>query len=195
MEMLNREILDRLSNQSGRNLISLYMPTHRVGREIQQDPIRYKNLLSAVERRLEERGLRRPEIESLLERGYVLQENSDFWQHQSDGLALFISEKFLEYFRLPIKFDKLSVVAERFHLKPLLPLLSRNGYYYLLALSQKKVRLLRGSLFSIDEIDLEDVPTSLREALWFDDPERQLQFHTGTNAAGVPAGRPASFHG
>jgi hypothetical protein len=41
-----------------------------------------------------------------------------------------------------------------------------------LALSQKQVGLLGGSLFNIDEIDLEDVPANLREVLWFDDPEK-----------------------
>jgi hypothetical protein len=101
----------------------------------------------------------------------------------------------MRYYRLPVHFEELVVIADRFHIKPLLPLLSRNRHFYVLALSQKQVRLLEGSLFSIDEVDLEDFPTSLREALWFDDPERQLQFHTGTNTPGRATARPAIFHG
>ena len=58
MDVLNREILNDLSQKSGQYLLSLFMPTHRVGREMQQDPIRFKNLLSSAEQRLEERGLR-----------------------------------------------------------------------------------------------------------------------------------------
>ena len=42
------------------------MPAHRVGREVQQDPIRFKNMLAEAENRLEEGGIQRPEIETLL---------------------------------------------------------------------------------------------------------------------------------
>ena len=195
MDVLNREILNDLSQKSGQFLISLYMPTHRVGREMQQDPIRFKNLLSSADQLLAERGLRRPEIEDLLKGAQSLQEDSEFWQHQSDGLAIFISAGSVAYYRLPIEFEKLLVISERFHIKPLLPLLSRNGHFFVLALSQKQVRLLEGSLFSIDEIDLEDVPTSLRDALWFDDPEKQLQFHTGSVTPSHTGANPAAYHG
>ena len=60
MEMITREELERLFNLSNTNLISLYMPTHRMGRETMQDPIRFKNLLNQAENRLEGMGLRRP---------------------------------------------------------------------------------------------------------------------------------------
>jgi hypothetical protein len=43
-------------------------------------------------------------------------------------------------------------------------------------------------------VDLEDTPTSLKEALWFDDPERQLQFHTGTSTPGTGI-RSSIYHG
>lgn len=195
MENLNRNKLNQLLEMSGQALISLYMPTHRVGREMQQDPIRFKNLLSEAEDRLSERGFRRPEIEAMLQPAHRLQTDIEFWQHLSDGLALFIGAKFMKYFRLPINFEQLLIIAERFHLKPLLPLLSKNGHFFVLVLSQKQIRLFEGSLFSIDEIDLEDVPTSLREALRYDHPEKQLQFHTGaTTPSGVGA-HAVSFHG
>lgn len=87
------------------------------------------------------------------------------------------------------------MISDRFYLKPLLPLLSKNGRFYILALSQNQIRLLDGSLFNIDEVTLENVPTSLSEALWFDDPEKQLQFHTGTFSPGGASARPGVFHG
>ena len=195
MDVLNREILNDLSQKSGQYLLSLFMPTHRVGREMQQDPIRFKNLLSSAEQRLEERGLRKPDIEDLLKEAQSLLGDSGFWQHLSDGLALFISADFMEYYRLPLEFEELLVIADRYHLKPLIPLLSKNGHFYVLALSQKQVRLMEGSLLSIDEIDLEDVPTSMREALWFEDPERQLQFHTGSITPSHAGANPAAYHG
>jgi len=46
--------------------VSLYMPTHRAGRETEQDPIRYKNLLREAEERLMANGLRSPEVQEML---------------------------------------------------------------------------------------------------------------------------------
>ena len=195
MKIMSRTEIKTLIESGEEPCISIYMPTHRVGREMQQDPIRFRNLLTKAERRLAERGLRIPEVKAVLKPAQTLKMNAKFWQHQSDGLALFIATGFMRYYCLPSNFEELLVIAECFHLKPLLPLLSRNGHFYVLALSQKQVRLLEGSLFSIDEVDLEDIPTSLHEALRYDDPERQLQFHTGTNTPGRVGARPAIFHG
>jgi len=41
------------------------------------------------------------------------------------------------------------VVSDRFHLKPLLPLLTGDGRFYILALSQNQVRLLQGTRYSV----------------------------------------------
>lgn len=195
MEILTKENIRILAQEFGKNLISLYLPTHRVGREMQQDPVRLKNILTKARERLQARGLRKPEIHHLLKSADNLLLDSYFWQHQSDGLAVFVTTKYMNYYRLPLKFEELLMIGERFHLKPLLPLLARNGHFYVLALSQKQVRLFEGSLYSIDEIKLDDTPTSLHEALRFEDPERQLQYHTGTSSPGHAGARPALFHG
>ena len=195
MEIINRQKIAELSREYGEALVSIYLPTHRVGKEMQQDPIRFKNLITEAQDRLVFLGLRKPDIDKLLEPAYKLQLDSDFWQHQSDGLVLFLAFNFFRYYRLPISFETLLVVADRFHLKPLIPLLSKNGHFFVLALSQKNIRLLEGSLFNIDELDLDDVPSSLRAALWFDDPEKQLQYHTGSISPRGVGARPAIFHG
>jgi hypothetical protein len=195
VDILTRDVVNELSQAKGETLVSIYMPTHRVGREMQQDPIRLKNLLSKAETVLEKRGLGKTEIDDLLKPVETLNADGEFWQHQSDGLALFLSANFFKYYRLPIEMDELLVVSERFHLKPLFTLMSNNGQFYVLALSQKDIRLLHGSRFSITQVDLGNVPTSLREALWFDDPEKQLQFHTATSTPGGTGKRPSIFHG
>ena len=100
MEIITRDELKELSQFSGQNLISLYMPTHRTGREIQQDPIRYKNLLTKAEQHLTKMGLRSPEVKSVLDNAHRLQLDAEFWQHQNDGLAIFISKDFLGIWRI-----------------------------------------------------------------------------------------------
>jgi len=51
--------------------------------------------------------------------------------------------------------------------------------FYLLAFSKNKVRLLQGTKYSASEIDIDGVPGSLAEALKYDFPQREIQFHTG----------------
>jgi hypothetical protein len=41
----------------------------------------------------------------------------------------------------------------------------------------------------------DDVPQSLESALFEDDPEKRLQWHSSTGSDGTPGDRPASFHG
>jgi len=175
--------------------VSIYMPTHRVGAGIQQDPIRLKNLLGEAEEALTLSGLRTPEAQELLEPAEKLLQDGLFWQRQSDGLALFLSPEAFRSYCLPFDFDELVVVTDRFHVKPLLPLLSGGGQFYVLALSQNEVRLLQGTRYSVSEVDLEGMPESLAEALRYEDPEKRLQFHTSTRTPGGKGERPAIFHG
>ena len=195
MNILSRDDLRTLIRKHEGPCVSVYMPTHRVGREVQQDPIRLKNLLGKAEDRVVAGGVRAPEARELLEPAEMLLHDGLFWQHQSDGLAIFISPEMFHHYRLPFDFEELVVVAGRFHIKPLLPLLSGDGKFYVLALSQNEVKLLQGTRYNVSEVDLEGVPESLAEALRYNDPEKRLQFHTGTRAPGGRGKRPAIFHG
>jgi hypothetical protein len=167
------------------------MPTQRTGPEIQQNTIRLKNLLSNAEEQIIAQGVRAPEAKKFLEPVQKLLHDSFFWQHQSDGLALFLSAENFHFFRLPLDFNELVVVTDRFHVKPLLPLFNGDGRFYILVLSQNAVRLLQGTRHIMREIDLQGMPKSLAEALKFDDPQKQLQFHTQTSGGE----RAAVFHG
>jgi hypothetical protein len=154
------------------------MTMHRSGAETQQDPIRFKNLLREAEQRLIARGLSAPEASGLLEPAQKRLGSSSFRQHQSDGLTVFLAPEVFRYYLLPFVFDELVVVTDRFHIRPLLPLLSGDGRYYILALSQNKVRLLQGTRHSMSEIDLGDVPKNLAETLRDDDSWKDLQMHS-----------------
>lgn len=178
MDSLSREDLNTLVETHGEWCVSIYMPTVRAGQETKQNSIRFKNMLRAAEERLVNIGLRAPDAERLVSEAEALVNDADFWRHQSDGLALFIDPQGdVSRFRLPLSFDELVIVTRRFHLKPLLRLLSGDGRFYVLALSQGDLRLLEGTRHSVTEVDLRDLPTSLAEALSEEVIERQLQRH------------------
>ncbi|NIN66531.1 MAG: hypothetical protein GTO63_17950 [Anaerolineae bacterium] len=193
MDVLFRDELERLAAQEDGVFAAIYMPTERAGAETRANSIRFKNLLRNAADLLREHGVGAPDVEDLLEPALKLQADSTFWQHQADGLAAFITRGFFRHYRLPLAFDELVVVTRRFHLKPLLPLLSSDGRFFVLALSQNEVRLLQCTRYRETEVEVEGMPHSLAEALRYDDPESQLQFHTGTpRGAGR---RPAIHHG
>ncbi|MCJ7747485.1 MAG: hypothetical protein MUP27_07055 [Desulfobacterales bacterium] len=179
MNVLTRNNLKLLMEIHQGPCVSIFMPMHRSGAETQQDPIRFKNLLQEAEELLIARGLRSPETKELLGPAEKLLQDGLFRQHQSDGLGMFLSPEVFRYYLLPFVFKELVIVTDRFHIRPLLPLLSGDGRYYILALSQNKVRLLQGTHYSVNEVALADVPKDLAETLRDDDSWKDLHMHSG----------------
>ncbi len=157
-----------------------------------------KNLMNEAEKKLMEFGVRRPEVEEVMRPAEELLLDRDFWQHQGDGLAAFLADDgFSKFHRLPGRFEELAVVSNSFFVKPLLPLVNGNRDFYVLALSLNQVKLFHGSRDSFEEVELQNMPTSMAEALQIEDLQKNLGFHTDTqNTVGGTGGeRPAIFYG
>jgi len=184
MNVLTRNNLNLLMAVHKGPCVSVFMPMHRSGPETQQDPIRLKNLIREAEERLIARGLRTPEAKELLEPAERLLQDGLFRQHQSDGLAMFLSLGVFHYYLLPFVFEGLVIVTDRFHIKPLLPILSGDGRYFVLALSQNKIRLLQSTHYSVSELDVADVPENLAETLRDDDSWKDLHMHSALSGKG-----------
>jgi len=150
-------------------------------------------MLGQAEKRLLEDGVRRPDAREILDPAQALLDDEEFWRHQGDGLALFLSKDHGRVYRLPLAFDELLVAGERYHVKPLIPLLSGDARFLILAVSQKEIRLLQATRQVIQEVELEDVPESLREVAVHREM-RFLNYHVGS---GFSSGgrQSAVFHG
>ena len=193
MENLTLDQLKGLAQQAANPSISLFLPTHRSGQENQQDPIRLKNLLRDAEQHFLKSGMGPREVSALLQPAQALLDDSYFWRHQYDGLAVFMAADDFHSYRLPFCVEELLIIARSYYVKPVLPLFTNNGHYYILAISQNEVRLFEGTRHSVGQIDLPaEIPTSLNEALKLDEPEKQLQMHTGSSPGGASTGM---FHG
>ncbi len=185
-----------LLNHRGFPAISIYVPTVRAGKEVQQNTIILKNSINDAEDRLEKLGYRQPELRKLISPIQTLLDSGLFREERSDGFALFQAEGApMRYYHLPLHFQSLTVVSDIYHISPLLPLLDGNTIsFYLLAISQNNVRLLKGDMFSILEINIPGLPGNLAEAVPSIVPEKTLQFHTGAPPVSG-ARRAAIFHG
>ena len=192
MTELSRSDFQILAGENS-TCISIYMPAEKAGAETRKNPIRFKNLLREAEDKIEHLSESTPELNDSIESAKAYIENYDFWQHQDYGLAFFINRDGVKYYRLPYSFEESIQVSNGFYLKPLLPVLTNDSKFYLLALSQNEVRFFLGSHYTINEIKLpEGVPPSLAEALKYDDPEKQQQFHSGDGGGG---GGTTIYHG
>lgn len=196
MAILNNQALSELmeDREPGPH-VSIFMPTYRAGGQAKQNEIRFKNLLKQARNHLNNMpSLSTEDVDQLLKPAEDLLDDYDFWQSQLDGLALFLTNSYLYNYRLPSEFSEMVMVGDSFHIKPLLPLVVNNGQFYVLAVSQNQVRLLRGSRDYIAELPLADVPTSLADALFGEQADKQLQYRS---SAGGQRGSGASalFHG
>ncbi len=195
MNILSKTELKNLLTIKDENCISIYIPTHQSGKETRQDPIKLKNSISKLNRELTAKGLTSQEISELLEpiEKLLNSENDRFWQHQDRGLVIFRSQTEYRTYTIPFEVEEIAIVANSFYFKPLIPLFAASDRFLILALSQNQVRLLQATQHTVEEIELQsrDIPTSLADALRYDDPEKSLQYHSGKgNNGSVPV-----YHG
>ncbi|MDY0087721.1 MAG: hypothetical protein RBS78_04140 [Coriobacteriia bacterium] len=196
MSTNGREMLERLARHEGWPAISIYLPVHRTGAETRQDPIRLRNLLTRAADALTEGGMRSPEVERILADAWDAQGDPAFWREGFEGLALFITRDTSDVFRSVRTLPERVRVGSRFLLRPLIPATDSGPRFYVLALSQKHVRLFEGTAGEIREMDSAGLPQGLAEALQYDDYERQVQSHSRSTASMTKHGRrSAIFHG
>lgn len=194
MDNLTLEDVKTLSRIRRGPYLSIYLATHRNGEEKRQDQIRLKNSLRQAEEQLTASGMRSPEAKDLLQPARDLLDDSAFWRSQGDGLALFRSPEVFRSYRLPRVFEDLTLIGPHFHIKPLLPLFCQDGRFFVLAFSEKEVRLFEGSERTFREVKAPQAPGSLAEALKFDVPDKQTRFHTITATGHSDRGH-AIYHG
>lgn len=192
MNAAGRAEVEELVGLAIRPVVSLLMPTHRAGPPIRQDPIRLKNLLREASEWLVRDGLQEPEIETVLRPGHDLLEDRAFWRHQADGLILFLGAHLARTYTLARPVSERVVVGERFYVIPLVAALADDEHFYVLALSQKDVRLVEATRDTAVEMDLGDLPRTVAEALLTEPPGQRLQQHVGSVVGGE---RGQIFHG
>lgn len=183
MDIFAKDSFVALANVTQGPCISIYIPTHRGGQEVHAgaDRIEYKNALAEAQTKLEDNGLKPREIAELMKDAQALYEDTGFWRHQSDVLAVFIAPGFFRQFSLPLQGELTVVVNDKMYLAPLLPLMADEQYYYILAIAKGSVSLYEATPYTITDIQIEDlVPLNQEDALKYDDPEKSLQHHSGT---------------
>ena len=190
---LTREIFAELAAYKNGPTVTLVLPTHRSGVEVneQNDNIIFKNALQQAEKKLKDNNIETDLIRILLAPGYELLRKEDFWTTLSSGLAVFIGSGFFKFIKFPITPQEKVVCNNSFYVSPLVPLITSNDYFYLLVISKKQAKLFRVDSFGIQFIDVPGMPNGMDDVVHFEEKDDEKLFRTGSSGAGGGA----NFHG
>lgn len=161
-------------------LVSLYMETHRNTLEIPQDKLRFKNLLSQAETLLKQ-SYQRKDYESLLAKLDNLLTNPDekLWRCAKEGLAVLASNDEVYVYYLDYSVKELAVVADSYHIKPLIRNFQYGSHYYLLELSADAFELYYGDFKTFEKVTLPPGVFNRLDEL-FDDFDNRVSGKSGS---------------
>jgi hypothetical protein len=191
-----------LRKSRGNGLVTtLLMPMERRGAETRKNHIVFKNLLREARESLP---AERTEAAEMAARLAALESfeapTHGFWQSQEEGLAMVVEASGrVTAYKVPFPLEPYVRLDQQPYLSPLLRL-AGGKIYHVLALDLNELKLYRATAWQIEEVKLENVPTSLEEAMKYDDPEESLQWR-GVSQQVSPStqpggGRPiAAYHG
>lgn len=163
--------------------ISLYQPTHRHHPENQQDPIRFRKLIRVIEESLQQQYPDR-DVRGLMKPFHELAADGQFWNHHTrDGLAILAGSGVHEVIQFQQSFREVAVVADSFHVKPLLRYLQSADRFHVLALTRDSAMVFEGNRYVLNRVPLaEDFPSRMEYVV---EPERTEQ---GVSVAAASAG-------
>ena len=193
MELISKEEFTELINYQSDNCISIYIPTHRSGVEVneKQDAILLKNALQAVNTELQKKGLPSQIIEDLLRPGFELYNNEIFWNSQLDGLAVFLANGFSKTIQLPFAVNEEQFLNHTFYISPLLPAITNKEEFYLLVLSKNDAQFFQGNAFGLQRLHIDELPNGMDDVIRFEEKEGRQLFRQGSKGGTGSA----NFHG
>ncbi len=175
--------------------ISLYLPLPRHGPDLAMAPVRFRALLRQAESLLGERYETR-RTKELLAPLAGLAEASDVFAPGPDGLAVFRAEGLFEVYRLWPAPPERAVVADSFHVKPLLRCLQDRHRYFVLSLGSRRVALFEGSERGLVPRHVSGLPVRAENAPTLEAGGRGGSPRGGRRSAGSGSGKaPAESDG
>lgn len=198
MATISKEDLQELATQRDGHCVSIYMPSIEKSQEVRQNAIRFKNLLNQAEHLLLEAGMEKKAVEEFLAPAVDLLDDGLFWQRQSSGLAVFIADDFFQTQHLNLEPEEDVTLADRFTIKPLLPMLKDPEEFYILTVSQNLIRMFRATEHDVEPVEVPNMPNNLIEAEGEDVSDNNVSFHTSTAEPGGRTGsgeRSAIYYG
>lgn len=170
-----------------RPCISFYMDRSSLAGPAKNDLNRRKDELRNAKASFEGTSMTIEEAERLLESNWHLAPAGN------EGAAIFLSRDFAGCCRIKAPVVERLIIGSEFCVRPLLPLVPASDRFFVLALSQKHVKLFEGSRRGMEERHLQETPANIHEDLAGLSFERRYEMHTAASPASSQKG--AIFHG
>lgn len=168
-ENMQKVNLDKLVNMTNGPFVSLYIPTHRNSPDNKRDSVTFKNLLKRVEKELDEKDVN---PSSYLKESYDLLDDTTFWNNTTDGLAVLIDKDNTQIYKLDGSVEEKVLVADYFHILPLINYYEIPNNYYFLDLSKDRFSLYS---FINGELDKEDPDIYQKFTDLFSDKDYEIE--------------------
>ncbi len=137
--------------------VSLYQPVHRAAPPAHEDPVRFNNLLEEVERQLKQRYPTNV-VREMVDKVRSAQAEIGAHGGDRDTVAVFASKDYFQVITLQEPIRETVVVADNFHVKPLIRTLQSAGRFQLLCLSQKRAQVFEGTHYRLSPLPLHNIP-------------------------------------
>jgi hypothetical protein len=152
---------------AGGPCITLCIPLQPAPNTSQRDYTRLKSAIQEAEAKLKQlQALDDRQSRELIESLYSVGDEADSWGGEGGTLVVLRSPEVFRAFEVRDHYNQTVHVGPSFHLFHMLGTLQRaEQLFYILALSQKHVRLLRATPDGAEEVSLGDTPTNLEDWL------------------------------
>ena len=119
---------------------------------------------------------------------HELASDGQFWQHQTrDGLAILAGTGVYEVIQLQRSLQELAIVADSFHVKPLLRYLQSADRFQVLALTRDSAAVFEGDRYALDLALLpDDFPAMLEDVVEPERSERGVSVASANSGVGSP---------
>lgn len=125
--------------------VTIYISTTPLTEAAQADRIELKNLAKEAVSQLQAAGTDKRSIWPIEAAIADIEDDDEFWAHQANSLAIFVTPESVRTFRLPSRLQSSVHVSDRFHIKPLLRAITFGQDAYVLAIGKGSVRLIEVS--------------------------------------------------
>lgn len=191
MAIISKEEFEELANFRADYCISIHIPTHQAGVEVNElkDAIVFKDKLDEAHKYLEEKGLPADDIRKITDPGDALIHNEEFWHRQSHGLSVFMADQFFKLIKVPVSFKGEVFTGHSFYLTPLMPVVNKTKHFFVLTFSKNDAAIYEGDAFGLRKVEMDELPNGMDDVIRYEKKGGKQTFRRGGRNA------EASFHG
>jgi hypothetical protein len=167
---MESSLLKDLLQAKGETCASIIIPTHHYSRERRGDKIELKKAIHEAKAELS----RHTTPDTFKDYEIIIDEwvKNMNYNHNLEGLGMFLSPSVQRMIKFPFPVKEKIVVSDSFEVRDVIYTATFADPYFVLLLSEKDVRLLRGSLEELEEIHNDDFPDVYVDTHEYQSPSR-----------------------